>query len=76
MLLSASNSFTAWSRLGYYGHIIIGGGLVFFYAGGTKYFRHLQKSRGIVPNVKVPANGRVSGNGEQGTFEKTSSHNR
>jgi lysophospholipid acyltransferase len=60
MLLSASKSFTAWSRLAYYGHIIVGGGLVFFYAGGIKYFRHLQKERGIVPSVKASANGNAS----------------
>lgn len=74
MLLSARNSFTAWSRLGYYGHIIIGGGLVFFHVGGTQYFRHLQKERGIVPNAKVPANGSTSCNGRRNTpiSEKTS----
>jgi lysophospholipid acyltransferase len=73
MLLSASNSFTAWSHLGYYGHIIIGGGLVFFYAGGTKYFRHLQKERGIIPSIKASANASASGNNGQGTpvSEKT-----
>lgn len=58
MLLSARNSFIAWSRLGYYGHIIIGGALVFFYAGGTRYFSHLQKERGI---TKAPTNGSASG---------------
>ena len=63
MLLSARNSLTVWSRLGYYGHIIIGGGLVFFYAGGTRHFRHLQKEWGIVPPVKAPGNGSASGNG-------------
>jgi len=67
MLLSARNSFTAWSHLGYYGHIIIGGGLAFFYAGGTKLFRRLQKESGIVPNVKGLANGSALGNGRQGT---------
>jgi len=66
MLLTASNSFTAWSRLGYYGHIIIGGGLVFFYAGGTKYFGHLQRERGIVMSSKSTANGGASRSG-QGT---------
>jgi lysophospholipid acyltransferase len=73
MLLSATDSFTTWARLGYYGHIIIGGGLMFFYAGGSKYLKHLQKKRGVTPSVKAPVNGRVSGSGEQGTpiAEKT-----
>ncbi|KAF8227989.1 MBOAT-domain-containing protein [Tricholoma matsutake] len=73
MLLSASNSFTAWSRLAYYGHVIIGGGLVFFYAGGTKYFKQAQKERGIVLGVKASANGNNSGNSGQSTplSEKT-----
>ncbi|KAL0581244.1 Lysophospholipid acyltransferase [Marasmius crinis-equi] len=43
MLLSWSSSIEAWTRLGWYGHIIIMGGLVFFYAGGAKVFKGLQK---------------------------------
>jgi lysophospholipid acyltransferase len=58
MLLSAADSFTTWSRLGYYGHIIVGGGLVFFYTGGSKYLKRLQKKRGVIPSTKAPTNGR------------------
>ncbi|KAG5731995.1 Lysophospholipid acyltransferase [Termitomyces sp. T112] len=54
MLLTAKDSFTAWSRLGWYGHIIVFGGLVFFYAGGTSYFKKLQIEAGIVPTGKKP----------------------
>lgn len=56
MLLSAKSSFKVWTSLGFYGHIIIGGGLVFFYAGGTKYFKRLQAERGIVSGRKPAAN--------------------
>ncbi|KAF8211544.1 MBOAT, membrane-bound O-acyltransferase family-domain-containing protein [Mycena galopus ATCC 62051] len=42
MLLSAKDSLIAWGRLGFYGHIIIGGSMAFFYAGGTKGLRALQ----------------------------------
>ena len=49
ILLSARDSLLTWSRLGWYGHIIIMGGLVFFYAGGTKFLRDLQKAKGILP---------------------------
>lgn len=56
MLLTAESSFIAWTRLGFYGHIIIGGTLVFFYSGGTGFFRGLQKKRGLLVNGK-PVNG-------------------
>jgi lysophospholipid acyltransferase len=56
MLLNLKDSITAWSRLGFYGHFIIFGGLIFFYSGGTKYLRGLQKKRGL-----HLANGKASG---------------
>ena len=49
VLLTASDSLLTWSRLGWYGHIIVMGGLLIFYAGGTKLFLGLQKARGILP---------------------------
>ena len=49
ILLSARDSLLTWSNLGWYGHVIVMGGLVFFYAGGTKFFRRLQKAKGILP---------------------------
>ena len=48
ILLSARESLLTWSRLGWYGHIIVIGGLVFFYGGGTKFLRSLQKAKGIL----------------------------
>lgn len=48
MILTATDSLTVWSRLGWYGHIIVFGGLAFFYAGGTSYFKKLQVQAGIV----------------------------
>lgn len=71
MLLTASSSFTTWSRLGYYGHVIIGGALVFFYAGGTKYFKRLQAERGIV----VPARGVATPSGGSGANTPTAEKN-
>lgn len=59
MLLTVKDSLTAWSRLGWYGHVIIFGSLVFFHAGGTNYFKQLQKERGIAPAGKA-ANGQAT----------------
>jgi len=55
ILLSAKDSVHTWGVLGWYGHIIIMGGLVFFYSGGTKFFRGLQKRAGILPASKGAA---------------------
>ncbi|KAF8960202.1 endoplasmic reticulum protein [Flammula alnicola] len=64
ILLSATDSMLTWQRLGWYGHIIVLGGLVFFYAGGTRFFRGLQKKRGVLPPPRgaKPA-GAANGNG-------------
>jgi len=55
ILLSARDSLSTWSKLGWYGHFIVMGSLVFFYAGGTKFFRGLQKAKGILPPVSTKA---------------------
>ena len=56
ILLSTRESLSTWSRLGWYGHIVVVGGLVFFYGGGSKFFMSLQKAKGILPpNTKVAA---------------------
>ena len=49
VLLSTRESLLTWSRLGWYGHVVVMGGLVFFYGGGTKFFRSLQQAKGILP---------------------------
>ena len=49
ILLSTRESLLTWSRLGWYGHIVVMGSLVFFYGGGTKFFMSLQKAKGILP---------------------------
>ncbi|KDR74386.1 hypothetical protein GALMADRAFT_250302 [Galerina marginata CBS 339.88] len=61
ILLTATDSITTWNRLGWYGHVIVMGGLVFFYAGGASYFRGLQKKRGLLPPAK--GKGAANGNG-------------
>ncbi|PPR01662.1 hypothetical protein CVT26_013103 [Gymnopilus dilepis] len=52
ILLSAEDSIKTWARLGWYGHIIVMGGLLFFYAGGAKWCRAMQKKKGILPPSK------------------------
>ena len=57
VLLSARESLLTWSRLGWYGHIVVMGGLVFFYGGGTSFFMKVRKGRRIIlrPSNKVSA---------------------
>lgn len=52
IILSASDSIRTWKVLGWYGHVIVMGSLLFFYFGGTRYFRGLQKAKGILPPSK------------------------
>ena len=52
MILTVADSLTVWKRLGFYGHIIVFGGLLFFRAGGSGYFKRLQVKHGIVGRVK------------------------
>ena len=58
MLLTVKDSVTAWSHLAWYGNIIIFAAFAFFYGGGTKYLRRLQKEKGLLPGK---ANGHASG---------------
>jgi len=63
MLLSAKDSIKSWHRLGWYGHIVVMGSLVFFYTGGSKFFKELQRAKGIVPPVRgKPVNGEAKVN--------------
>ena len=57
ILFSKRESLMTWSRLGWYGQIVVTGGLVFVYVDGTKFFRSLQKAKGILPPsiIKVAA---------------------
>lgn len=72
ILLSAKDSILTWQRLGWYGHIVIMGSLVFFYAGGAKFFKGLQRAKGIVP----PVRGKPSvGNGDAKTNGSTTGTN-
>ncbi|KAF8164820.1 endoplasmic reticulum protein [Crassisporium funariophilum] len=78
IILSAKDSVTTWKRLGWYGHIVIMGSLVFFYAGGTKVFRGMQKRRGILPAKPkggASANGKANGVDTNGTNTPTSEKN-
>ncbi|CAL1701570.1 unnamed protein product [Somion occarium] len=45
MLLTLEKSLIAWSRVWWYGHFMVFGGLVFFYAGGIRMLRSIQKQR-------------------------------
>ena len=39
MLLTWKDSIRGWANLGWYGHIIVFGGMAFFYVGGAKILR-------------------------------------
>jgi len=49
IIQGAKESVVTWRLLGWYGHIWIFGSLAFFYLGGAKFLRGLQKSKGIAP---------------------------
>jgi lysophospholipid acyltransferase len=55
LVLTASGSFTIWARVNYYGLWMVGGGLAFFYAGGSAWLRGVQAARmkGAAAHVKV-----------------------
>lgn len=53
MLLHLKDSIEGWGRLGYYGHVIIFTSLAFFYAGGAKFLKGLQKKEGKVPQPRT-----------------------
>lgn len=55
IILTASGSFQAWHNLAYHGHILVFGGLLFFYLGGTAYCRRLHKQMGIAIPERKPA---------------------
>lgn len=61
MLLTWQDSIVGWSRLGWYGHIAVGGALAFFYLGGTKFLKRTQAARAKKAGVAV--NGKASANG-------------
>lgn len=61
MLLTWQDSIMGWSRLGWYGHIAVGGTLAFFYLGGTKFLKRKQAARAKKAGVAV--NGKASANG-------------
>ncbi|KZT20666.1 MBOAT-domain-containing protein [Neolentinus lepideus HHB14362 ss-1] len=52
ILLTADKSFYTWRLLGWYGHVMVGGTLVFFYAGGRRVLRKMQEKR--VKNLGMP----------------------
>lgn len=54
MLLTVHDSLLGWSRLGWYGHIMVGGAMLFFYGGGTKILKGVQKARLRQAGVKMP----------------------
>ncbi|KIY71758.1 endoplasmic reticulum protein [Cylindrobasidium torrendii FP15055 ss-10] len=60
ILLTIDDSLKSWRTLAWYGHGIIVGGLVFFYAGGSKLCKGMQKNMGVAP---PPRKVHVQGNG-------------
>ena len=56
ILLSTRESLVTWSRLGWYGHVVVMGGLVFFYGGGIRFLRRLQRVKGVIIRDLPPTN--------------------
>ncbi|KAF5393923.1 hypothetical protein D9757_000377 [Collybiopsis confluens] len=78
MLLTWKDSITGWSNLKWYGHVIVVGALVFFYAGGAKWTRGVQKKMGLLEDKGkgaekkgAPFGGPANGNGATPIAEKT-----
>ncbi|KAJ3558940.1 hypothetical protein NM688_g636 [Phlebia brevispora] len=73
MLLTWHDSILGWSRLAWMGHIIVGAALVFFYGGGTRFLRGVQKARVKATGVKVDgvADGRGNGTKTNGFVSGT-----
>ena len=63
MLLNIKDSLTAWSALGWYGHVMVFGAMAFFYSGGAALCQKAQKAR--VKKVAHEANNKAS-NGTSG----------
>lgn len=55
MLLSFSSSIECWRRLGWYGHWMIALSMTFFYSGGTKWLKGMQKKR--VQSLEIAVEG-------------------
>ncbi|KAI0092435.1 MBOAT, membrane-bound O-acyltransferase family-domain-containing protein [Irpex rosettiformis] len=70
MLLTWHDSILGWSRLGWYGHIAIGGTLAFFHLGGTKFLKKTQAARakkaGVAVNGKATTTPHGSGTSTPG----------
>lgn len=54
-LLDFKRSLSAWWRMDLYGHVLIGGAIIFFQNGGKKICRDALKKRGIEVGGKKPA---------------------
>lgn len=55
MLGTFAASIASWVRLGFYGHIIVLGGLAFFYLGGSRFLKGLQAKKAKAANAKAAA---------------------
>ncbi|KXN91169.1 Lysophospholipid acyltransferase [Leucoagaricus sp. SymC.cos] len=62
ILSTWKDSIKVLSVLGWYGHVVVVGGLGWFYVGGgVKMCRSLQKRCGVLPNAAGKENGKVNG---------------
>ena len=61
IILSAKDCIETWKLLGWYGHIVVMGSLLFFYAGGAAFLKGLQKTMGVAPPPRPTANGKTNG---------------
>lgn len=78
-LLDLQRSIRAWARMDFYGHVIVGGTILFFLAGGKGVCAKALKRRGIDVHAKkggrpaaVNGNGTTNGNVVNGNGTKSS----
>ena len=45
MLLDVRDSLKGWAAVGWYGHVLVFGGMAFFYLGGSHYLKGVQNRR-------------------------------
>jgi len=60
MLLTVRDSLEVWGRLGWYGVWMVGGALVFFYAGGARVLKTAQGMRPPPPVVDAKREGNLT----------------
>ena len=61
MLLTVRDSLRGWSAVDWYGHVLVFGGLGFFYPGGSRYLKRLQARRVKKVDARKEDSGALTG---------------